>query len=330
MRAGTAILILLLVAFAACQTSTCYGVESTDPAVCSRRGKCAAADNCVCNEKAVLGKTCGIHMAQVSSRFSDFNSTKSINKSVRVPGSKSLLNCLVTDKEAHVSSGSTLTGKRDICFDGTFSLADQQTFVSLTFPLNLPPSGVIVDVVLQPKDGSNAIYSSLEFTSQNQRLKIRAGANADVSGGWSTTTSLSVKTPYVMLISVNERADWITAQIIDKKNVTLVTAAAIITSGDVTTSLLETAYYVCMTMSNADGSRALPPPYLPVEEYTQAPNNQTLIDVQYYGTQNIGQMGTPLYRPINITRIETPTPSVGSLSSLTNYILAALLALLML
>jgi hypothetical protein len=146
-------------------------------------------------------------------------------------------------------------------------LQGYQAFLGFNFPTILP-SNIDATLVLQPKDGSQSISTSIKFSGSTQTHSIQ--------GVSSTSVTIQTQSIYLLIVSVETGLNKISSQIVDRKNVTLSSISSPISSNDLSSSLSKNAYFMCLTMSSAARS-------------IQA---DTDMAVPYFGFQKIGTVGT--------------------------------------
>jgi hypothetical protein len=159
------------------------------------------------------------------------------------------------------------SGKKSLCWDVSQVLQGYQAFLGFNFPTILP-SNVDTNLVLQPKDGSQSISTSIKFSGSTQTHSVQ--------GVLSTSVTIQAQSLYLLIVSVDTGLNKVSSQIVDRKNVTLSSISAPISSTDLSSSLSKNAYFMCLTMSSAARS-------------VQAEADMA---VPYFGFQKIGTVGT--------------------------------------
>ena len=266
----------------------CYGIPSIFTNVCSGKGSCVSTDDCVCFKASIIGSQCETEITDVSKSYYSFNTTVQVNTDVSnaVSASTGLLTYTITNQTMRISSGGSVTSKKSLCFDGSDTLPGKQAYIAFSYPDTLP-SGVITDITMQPKDGTMPISAGLKFSGSTQLHTIQT---LEVSA--FTAVTLKPQTMYLLLLSVDSDLRSISSQIVNRKNVTLSSVTTAITSTGLSNSLLTKQYYICVTMSSA----------------TRSIHADTSMDINYYGFQTTGSVGT-LKNQVGLSQSATVTTS---------------------
>jgi hypothetical protein len=199
-----------------------------------------------------------------------------IDSSNQIPGTSAVVPYSFSINQIQIGAGfsATETARKAMCLKPSIIVAGVQTFVAFNI-LNLP-SGTAAEVWLSSADGNYHVSASIISKSTGgQELKLSAGSDTDTQ-----TISLQVNVEYIMLIAVDSSGGFITAQVVTVKNVPISTASVYVSDQDLSNTLQNEAFFVCVALSSNTNSRTL----------TQA--KSVSMNIRYYGKQRVGTAGT--------------------------------------
>jgi hypothetical protein len=184
-----------------------------------------------------------------------------------VKASTGMLSYAMKSGAIEVTTNNTQSGKKSMCFDSSQIVRGYQAFVGFKF--ESIPTGITTELILQPKDGTQSVSTSIRFSGSTQTHS---------SQGETSTSSLSLQKQslYLLVVSVSTGLNQVSSQVLDRKNATLSTISASISASDLVASLKQNEYYLCLAISTS--ARAI--------------HADTSMTVPYFGFQKIGSVGT--------------------------------------
>jgi hypothetical protein len=267
-------------------TFTCFGISLISSKVCSGRGVCVALNDCVCNSNKIIGKECEIDLSAVSTTYLN-TTTTAVNVEVTnlVKTSTGILSYSMKSGAIEVTTNNTQSGRKSMCFDASQIVRGYQAFMGFKF--ESIPTGITTELILQPKDGTQPVSTSIKFNGSKQTHS---------SQGETSTSSLTLQMQslYLLVISVSTGLNQVSAQVLDRKNATLSSISTPISASDLVTSLKQNKYYICLAVStSARGIHA-----------------DTSMTIPYFGFQKIGSVGTLVDKTeLSLTETVLVTPA---------------------